>query len=222
MPPLRFDLSSHRIHLLAAASLALVSTAQPGTAAAPPCAGDCNGDGRVTISELLTAVRVALGDDPLAHCAAADASGDGRVNVGDLVRAVSHAASGCPAQPPPATATTTVTASPTTPPAPTPTAARRFRVCGCVDEFPMIPGGCGERDYTATLQPLGRSTRPDFQTSVFCFEAIPPGDYTLHLSPTCNGNGCWPAEIAVQVVDREVGIFIPATAPADGAAPAHR
>jgi len=51
-------------------------------------AGDCDGDGAVTISELIQAVNVALGNAPLSACSAADVDGDGRVGIADLIRAV--------------------------------------------------------------------------------------------------------------------------------------
>ena len=47
--------------------------------------GDCDGDGRVTIAELITAVSIALATRPLADCPAADADRDGQVLIGDLI-----------------------------------------------------------------------------------------------------------------------------------------
>ena len=68
------------------------------TGAAPPavCAGDCNGDGSVVVSELVTAVRIALGIDGLERCAAADCRGAQTVSVDCLVGAVGAALRGCP------------------------------------------------------------------------------------------------------------------------------
>jgi hypothetical protein len=53
-----------------------------------PRAGDCNGDGLVTIDEVVRAVNIAVGVLPLTQCPAADADGDGRVNIADLIKAV--------------------------------------------------------------------------------------------------------------------------------------
>ena len=53
-------------------------------------AGDCNGDGLVTIDELIVAVGIALGQAP-APCDADDSDGDGHVNIDDLIRAVAGA-----------------------------------------------------------------------------------------------------------------------------------
>lgn len=62
----------------------------------PPCPGDCDGDGQVTVDEIVTAVNIALGTAPLTQCPAADDNGDGNVTVDELVRAVSAALNGCP------------------------------------------------------------------------------------------------------------------------------
>ncbi len=62
--------------------------------ATDPCPGDCDGDGTVSISELIRAVGIALGDS-LAECLAADPGSDGAVTIADLIRAVSAALDGC-------------------------------------------------------------------------------------------------------------------------------
>jgi outer membrane protein assembly factor BamB len=77
-----------RVFLSAAA---LVIAPRPSFA----CAGDCNGDGTVTIDELLRAVRIALNDASVDTCDAADNNLDGKVTVDDLVLAVGKALQGC-------------------------------------------------------------------------------------------------------------------------------
>ena len=62
---------------------------------APSCTGDCDGDGAVTINELITGVNIALGSAPLAQCAAFDADGDGLVAINELIAAVGAALDGC-------------------------------------------------------------------------------------------------------------------------------
>jgi ELWxxDGT repeat protein len=59
------------------------------------CSGDCNGDGVVSIDELIRAVRIPLGVAPVADCSAADASGDGQVTIDELIQAVNAALAGC-------------------------------------------------------------------------------------------------------------------------------
>src|SRR5262249_43773388 len=44
------------------------------------CAGDCSGDGAVTIDELVTAVQIALGAIPTSVCTPLDADRDGRIS----------------------------------------------------------------------------------------------------------------------------------------------
>jgi hypothetical protein len=65
--------------------------------AAGPCSGDCNGDGTVTIDEIVKVVAIATGSAPLDSCPAADANHDGSVTVDEAVRAVSSALHGCTA-----------------------------------------------------------------------------------------------------------------------------
>jgi hypothetical protein len=63
------------------------------------CPGDCNGDGVVTVEEVVTVVNIVLGTLPLAACPAADANGDGSVGVGDAILAAQAATVGCPDPP---------------------------------------------------------------------------------------------------------------------------
>jgi hypothetical protein len=61
------------------------------------CGGDCDGDGRVTIAELIRMVNIALGSSGVLACLAGDATYDERITVDEVVAAVNHALSGCPA-----------------------------------------------------------------------------------------------------------------------------
>jgi len=62
---------------------------------AAPCAGDCHGDGQVTVDDLVLMVSIANGLAPLTECAAGDANGDGQITVDDLVAAANSALGGC-------------------------------------------------------------------------------------------------------------------------------
>jgi hypothetical protein len=64
-------------------------------AAAAACVGDCNGDGEVTVDEIVTGTGIALGAS-LSLCPTFDANGDGEVTIEELVVAVTHALLGCP------------------------------------------------------------------------------------------------------------------------------
>ena len=59
------------------------------------CAGDCDGNGTVAISELITGVTIALGSQPLDRCPAFDSSGNSGVEINELIAAVSNALDGC-------------------------------------------------------------------------------------------------------------------------------
>ncbi len=72
------------------ADLVLHRTAPPD-----PCAGDCDGNRRVTIDELTLGIRIALGLAPVSDCSACDADGDGTVGVEEIVRAVAGALGTC-------------------------------------------------------------------------------------------------------------------------------
>ncbi len=72
------------------------STATPTAIVSPVCPGDCNGDGIVSISELVTAVAISLGDSPVALCPAADGDRSGTVLINELILAVNSALDGCP------------------------------------------------------------------------------------------------------------------------------
>jgi hypothetical protein len=54
----------------------------------PPCQADCNGDGQVTIDELILAVGIGLDAKPLTACPAADSDASGMVRIDELVNAV--------------------------------------------------------------------------------------------------------------------------------------
>jgi hypothetical protein len=59
------------------------------------CAGDCDGDLAVSVDELIGAVGIALGTQPLSTCPAADVDGNGLVEASDLVAIVGNGLVGC-------------------------------------------------------------------------------------------------------------------------------
>jgi hypothetical protein len=73
---------------------ALIS--QPSAAAGQnPCDGDCDGDGAVTVDEIISCVNPVL--DPMAPdvCGHCDANGDSEIDVTDIMAAVSDVFTGC-------------------------------------------------------------------------------------------------------------------------------
>jgi len=106
------------------AALLLVLSAGPVRA---QCPGDLNGDGVVTIEEIITMVNAALYGCPVlgtVHSCPGDLNGDGIVTVDEILRAVNAALRGCPTPTAtPVPSAPTPTATPTTTPVPsTPTA----------------------------------------------------------------------------------------------------
>src|SRR5262245_26116469 len=97
--------------LLISAALASVLAPVPARAA---CVGDCNGDGKVSVAELIIGVRISLGELPLSQCEAFDSTPDGMLHIEELVQAVNAALNGCPATPTPSAQGTAAAATPTT------------------------------------------------------------------------------------------------------------
>jgi len=119
----------------AAAATSAASDSAHALAAAPTCIGDCDGNGEVTIDELVRAVRIPLGELPVSECPAIDANGDGEVSINELIAAVGNALSGC--APPGSTATPTGTPVPESTPTPdtTPPTATATPATACPFDF---------------------------------------------------------------------------------------
>ena len=84
---------------LALATAAAIAHAGGGSARAQTCAGDCDGDASVEVSEILRCVTIALGHSALPACDACDPDGDTQVSIADLVAAIDTALRGCPVPP---------------------------------------------------------------------------------------------------------------------------
>jgi hypothetical protein len=83
-----------RLRGLALGVVALVALS--GIQARGQCTGDCNGDGEVTIDEVVQAVRILLQEEQRSACPTADADGNGNVTIDEVVRAVRAVLEGCP------------------------------------------------------------------------------------------------------------------------------
>lgn len=104
--------------------------------AAPPCVGDCDGNGEVTVDDILIGVNITLGNASIDQCPAMDANGDGQVSIDELITAVNNSLDGCPGATP--TLTPTSTLPPTVAPTPTATAT----VTPTPFDTMQIVGGC--------------------------------------------------------------------------------
>ncbi len=74
------------------ASPAATSTPTPSPA---PCTGDCDGNGEVTVDEIVRGVNIALGNFALSECPVFDPNQDGEVTIEELIQAVNVALNGC-------------------------------------------------------------------------------------------------------------------------------
>jgi uncharacterized protein DUF1566 len=98
-------------------------------AAGPTCVGDCRGERKVDITDLIAGVNIALGNLPASACQAFE-NAEGTVDIAQLIQGVQNALNGCPSPPTPSvtvpainspTPTVTFTRTPTNTPTMTPT-----------------------------------------------------------------------------------------------------
>jgi hypothetical protein len=59
------------------------------------CLGECDGDGGVTVSELITMVNIALGTQDISACTAGDGDHNGEITISEIIVAVNNALNGC-------------------------------------------------------------------------------------------------------------------------------
>jgi len=72
------------------------ATATATATTGPPCPGDCDGSGEVTINELILMVNIALGTQPVSACPAGDVDQNGVIAINEIILAVGSALNGCP------------------------------------------------------------------------------------------------------------------------------
>jgi hypothetical protein len=100
--------ANHGVAILLTVALTVYISSVGAAGGAPPvaasltpsvgggdCIGDCNGDGHVTIDEIITAVNIALGDADPSTCESL--AGNGQVTVAEILTVVDEAINGCPA-----------------------------------------------------------------------------------------------------------------------------
>jgi hypothetical protein len=101
--------------------------------AALACVGDCNGDGIVSINELIVGVNIALLSQPISACGAFDCQGNGTVPINCLIQGVNSALDSCQAIVTPTVGTpiaATPTVAPTAPPTVAPTTVPTVTLSG--------------------------------------------------------------------------------------------
>lgn len=156
----------------------VILAAQPAdaTRAANFCPGDCDGDGAVTVDEILRGVALALGAPDSDPCPSFDRDADGEVTVDEILQAVNAALLGCPPLPsmtptpepsptaaPPASPTASSAPDPTQSPSPSPTDAVTPSATPSTSATP-IPTSTQSPSPAATLEPSTTPVSPS-QTS---------------------------------------------------------
>jgi hypothetical protein len=138
-----------------------------GAVAAGACIGDCNGDGEVTVNEVVVAVNIALGVFDVGQCPNADRDGDGEVTIDELLVGVNDALNGCPLPTASATATISPTATftPTRVSVPTPTRTPTATSTATATGTPTVTGTPTLVARTCRL--LAGSSQVTFQPQLF-------------------------------------------------------
>jgi hypothetical protein len=183
-PPLRWLL----VHVQPAALLAAaLCTSQPALAT---CPGDLNGDGHVTIDEVITVVQSALlGCPPLPASCPGDLNGDHRVTIDEIISVVNAALLGCPPTSTPThsplpTATATASLSPSASPTDTPTAL-------VTASDTSTPGpeatDTASAPPASTPSPTAAAATP---TPTATVSQTPTGTATLTANPTATPTAC--------------------------------
>ncbi|MEO8601993.1 MAG: hypothetical protein ABI629_05400 [bacterium] len=139
------------------------------------CAGDCDGDGSVSVDNLIVIVNIILGALAPSACGAADVTRDGDVDVSDAVAAVNSALNGCP--PPraldPASAALSIARA----------LAQMPRLAGVVATSLGALDGEGEcalgGSYSGTCEDSGAGTRLNVVTVAACREPSTEGPVEL-------------------------------------------
>lgn len=129
--------------------LVRVRTEEPPSTATPVptltqrpriCPGDCDGNERVVIAEVIRAVSISLGEN-LSRCSNADVNLNAAVSIAEIIQAVSASLYGCFVNTPTRTFTPTASRTPTptntVPASPTPTRTP-VRVTGCPQTFATV------------------------------------------------------------------------------------
>lgn len=150
--------------------------------AALACVGDCDDNGAVSVSELITGVRISLGGAPLSQCPAFDATPDGELRIAELVMAVGNTLAGCPPTPDPSgtpTVAPTLADTPTLTPTPVDTdTPGPSETPTTTPTLPPVAGVWREDPLTVT-----GSTCPTVVTTSFADDLAsrPPCEQTVEL-----------------------------------------
>lgn len=123
--------------------------------APPPCAGDCDDDNDVVISEIVTGVGIGLGQIPLDRCKRIDTNDDNQVGINEMVSSVGSSIVGCPAEEPTPKVSPTPTATPSTPPAGPEPEVSHFGLA-TADDQPLTPDDTDDEGRPVFVRSFGQ------------------------------------------------------------------
>jgi hypothetical protein len=171
--------------------------------ASAQCVGDCNGNGSVGISELITGINISLNRADVSICEAFDCRHDGMVGISCLVQGVNNSLAGsCP--------TPTVTPATPCPLEPgrytsTQTTGGSLRV-GSLSTFPFPSGGTVIQDVKPGNAQCIHDTIVPFPDGFFApFFCIPGLGFTVKVTQTGCGVGQIASNGAADYTVTEVG-----------------
>jgi hypothetical protein len=145
------------------------------------CIGDCNGDGMVSINELILGVNIALGTASVDDCPAFDPDGNGMVGINELIAAVNNALNGCPATP---TATSTTSEEPTGTASTAPTDTATPVATSTATAIPT-----GTATATITAAPTSTVGEPTATDTPGGATETPTASFTVTAVPTATPTG---------------------------------
>lgn len=155
---------------------------------APGCVGDCDGDGDVTVDEIVIGVNIALGAASIDACPDFDPGGDGEVTVDEILRGTAAALDGCPVPTPDAT---TVVPSPTPTPEPDPSATptpssspTASPTATLVPTEPPLPTGTPTHSPTHSPTPTASATPTATESPTFTLSPTRSPTPTVTTPPT--------------------------------------
>jgi hypothetical protein len=194
--------------------LSLLLAIAPATA--QDCVGDCNGDGRVAINELVTGVGISLGSLPLSACEVLDANGSEAVEINELILAVSNSLNDCrPPGPTNTPGTGVPTPTPTGSPNDCPLDPGRYTITqgtggwlrvATFSEFPFPAGGTLVLDVGAgdanCRHPVVIPGEGGFDAPAFCIPAL---GLTTHVAQDACGVGQIASEGGADYTVNEIG-----------------
>jgi cysteine-rich repeat protein len=198
----------YRLRLALGVSCLLALLGHPQPSPAQICVGDCDGDGRVLVHELILGVNILLGDRPVSACPALADDHD-MVTVSQLMQGINNSLGECAATPTPTPTSTQQPSTPSATPSLTATPATPTRTA-TVTAPPPTSTSTGTVPVPATVTVTATVTAPNTGTPSVTPTAVVAGCgngvVDVDLGETCDdgntvdGDAC-PATCRIATCD---------------------